>query len=330
LKAFYESLRTTDLLNVSRRLQSSKTLPSGADQVLFVAGIQADHQSISDEDSRFFDHWIATGGRLIIALRPYENQPADNRAAPRANQEESEQAPSILWQSQLRRWGVRIAPLREIPSSTANSPVFGTIPRWLGRSSFDRLNPEWKVIAFQGNHEVIVERAFDHGGSLVLMADCYPLSNEALAAERNTGFLLWLLDNRPAVLFDETHLGLSEQPGIMTLAQRYGLQGALISIVAVLLLFIWKCQYTLVPRSKLAQEGSTISGSSSELAFLNLLHRAVSRKDLLNVCLTTWLKTARPTSAQLEMLEKFRSDAGPEKTALEGYNQLTTLLKEKL
>jgi len=97
-----------------------------------------------------------------------------------------------------------------------------------------------------------------------------------------------------------------------------------------LLLFIWKCQYTLVPRSKLAQEGSTISGSSSELAFLNLLHRAVSRKDLLNVCLTTWLKTARPTSAQLEMLEKFRSDAGPEKTALEGYNQLTTLLKEKL
>ena len=54
---------------------------------------------------------------------------------------------------------------------------------------------------------MIVERAFAHG-SLVLLADSYPLSNEALAADRNTGFLLWLIDDRRGVLFDETHLGL--------------------------------------------------------------------------------------------------------------------------
>ena len=35
----------------------------------------------------------------------------------------------------------------------------------------------------------------------------------------------------------------------MTLALRYGLQGTLVSIVAVMLLFIWKSQYTLVPRT---------------------------------------------------------------------------------
>ena len=295
LKALYESLRATDLLNVSRRLQFSKTLPSGAHQVLFIAGVRADQQSISEEDTRFLDNWLATGGRLIIALRPDENQTAHRQSAPRANQEGSEETPSILWQTQLRRWGIRIVPLSDIPSSTAHSPVFGTISRWLGRNSFDRLTADWKVIAFQGNKEVIVERPFDAlslahgkptdalsldhgvpfdalpltpgrpadhgGGSLVLMADSYPLSNEALAADRNTGFLLWLIDDRRNILFDETHLGLSEQPGIMALAQRYGLQGALISLVAVLLLFIWKCQYTLVPRTKLDQKDSIVAAA---------------------------------------------------------------------
>ena len=64
----------------------------------------------------------------------------------------------------------------------------------------------------------------------------------------------------------------------MTLAQRYGLQGTVISIVAVLLLFIWKCQYTLVPRTRSDQTGLTVSGCSSDQAFLNLLQRTVSQK----------------------------------------------------
>jgi hypothetical protein len=56
----------------------------------------------------------------------------------------------------------------------------------------------------------------------------------------------------------------------------------------------------------------------------------VSQKDLLGVCITTWLKTARPRPAQLITLEKFRSDPGEEKSVVERYNQLTTLLNEKL
>ena len=82
LKAFYESLQATDLIHVSRRLQSSKILPSGEDQVLIVAGVRADQQIVSDEDSQLFDHWLATGGRLIVALRPEQNQPTRSQAAP--------------------------------------------------------------------------------------------------------------------------------------------------------------------------------------------------------------------------------------------------------
>ena len=162
-------------------------------------------------------------------------------------------------------------------SAAADSNLFGRISRWLGCDSFDHLTSDWKVIAVQDGKNVIVERAFGHG-SLVLLADSYPLSNEALATNRNTGFLLWLMDHRSGVLFDETHLVLSERPGIMTVAQCYGLQGTVISIVAVLLLFIWKCQYTLIPRTRIAQDGLTVSGRSSDQVFLNLLQRSVSQR----------------------------------------------------
>jgi hypothetical protein len=310
-------------------LQSSKILPLGENQVLVVAGVRPDQQIDSDEDSQFFDHWLATGGRLIVALRPEKNQPAGNRSSAHENQNSTDDTSAVLWRSLIRRWGAEIAPINAIHSATASSTLLGTISRWLGRNSFARLTSDWKVIALQGDKSVIVERAFAHG-SIVLLADSYPLSNEGLAADRNTGLLVWLIDNRGGVMFEETHLGLSEQAGIMTLAQRYGLQGTLVSIVAVLLLFIWKCQYTLVPRTKSEQNGLTVPGCGSDQAFLNLLQRVVSQKDLLGVCITTWLKTARPRPAQLITLEKFRSDPGEEKSVVERYNQLTTLLNEKL
>jgi hypothetical protein len=329
LKALYESMEATDLLHVSRRLQSSKILPSGENRVLLVAGVQADREIVSDDDSQFFAHWLTTGGRLIIALRPEKITPLESTPTPHTDQEITNDSSVLRWKSLMRRWGAAIVPTSEIHSATAHSTLFGTIPRWLGCNSFDLLTTDWKIIAVQGTRNVIIERPFARG-SLVLLADSFPLSNEALAVDRNTGFLLWLIEKRDSVLFDETHLGLSEQAGIMTLAQRYGLQGTLVSIVTVLLLFIWKCQYTLVPRTKDQPTRLRVSGSSSDQVFLNLLQRTISRKDLLGVCLETWLKTARPTSAQLARLEKFRSESGQEQPVVERYNQLTTLLNEQL
>jgi hypothetical protein len=329
LKAFYESLLASDQVHVSRRMQSSKILPSGENQVLVLAGIRADQSTVSKEDWQLFDHWLATGGRLIFALRPEENQPARDLAAPLENQDETDRPPSVPWRTLFRHWGVETVPLRGMHSATTDSTLFGKIPRWLGHDSFDRLTSGWKVIAVQDGKNVIVERTFARG-SVVLLADSYPLSNEALATNRNTGFLIWLMDDRSGILFDETHLGLSERPGIMTLAQRYGLQGTVISVVAVLLLFIWKCQYTLVPRTRIAPDGLTVSGSSSDQAFLNLLRRNVSQKELIGVCIRAWLKTARPTPAQLGRLEEFRADPDEKKSVAERYNRLTTLLNEKL
>src|ERR1700730_482045 len=168
LKAFYESLQATDQIQVNRRLQSSKILPSGENQLLVVAGLRADQQVVSDEDSQLFDHWLATGGRLLIALGPEPSQPLKTPPSSRAIQEDKGNPFSIPWQIFIRRRGAQIAPLGDISSATATSTLFGRIARWLGRNFFDRLNPAWKVIAVQGGKDVMVERAFGHG-SIVLL-----------------------------------------------------------------------------------------------------------------------------------------------------------------
>jgi hypothetical protein len=324
LKAFYDSLQATEVIGVGRRLQSSKILPSGEARALVVAGVSAD-QPISDEDAQLFDHWFATGGRLIIALRPERRQTTSSEDA---KSDTTGEPPVISWRSLIRRWGAEIVPLKGFYPISLNSGQFGAIVRWFGNSYFDHLAPAWKSIAAQGNHDVIVERPFLRG-SLVLLSDSYALSNEALAVDRNTGLLLWLIGRCHEVLFEETHLGLTERPGIMTLALRYGLEGTLISIIAILLLFIWKSQYTLVPRRKTDHSASGVLGLSSEQAFLNLLRRTIPQKDLLGVCIKTWLKTARPTLAQLARLERFHSRPDSREPIAEKYNRLMTLLNEK-
>jgi hypothetical protein len=325
LKAFYDSLEATEVVGVARRLQSSRILPSGKDRALVVAAVSADQQSVSDEDTQLFDHWLATGGRLIIALRPERRQ---TTSGDRSKSHTAGEPSVISWRRLIRRWGVEIVPFKGFYPSSLKSGQFGTIVRWFGNSYFDHFLPEWQGIAALGNHDVIVERPFARG-SLVLLGDSYPLSNEALAVDRNTGLLLWLIGSSREVLFEETHLGLTERPGIMTLALRYGLQGTLISIIAILLLFVWKSQYTLVPRRKTDQSARGVQGLSSEEAFLNLLRRTILPKDLFGVCIETWLKTGRPTPAQLARLERFRSQPDGGGSIVEKYNQLTTRLNEK-
>ena len=325
LKAFYDSLQRTEVVGVARRLQSSKILPSGEGRALVVAGVSADQLTVSDEDAQLFDHWLATGGRLIIALRAEQHETTRKDSDNDAESDKTSEPSVISWRSLIRRWGVEIVPLKGFYPTSVKSGQFGTIVRWFGNSYFDHLAPEWRGIAAQGNREVIVERPFARG-SLVLLSDSYPLSNEALAVDRNTGLLLWLIGGCHEVLFEEIHLGLTERPGIMTLALRYGLQGTLISIIAILLLFIWKSQYTLVPRRKPGAPG--VQGLSSEQAFLNLLRRTILQKDLFSLCIETWLNTARPTPAQLATLERFRSRPDRGEPIVEKYNQLTTLLNE--
>jgi hypothetical protein len=328
LKALYDSLSLTDRLTARRRLQTSIAPPSGANEVLVFAGVSPTEMPLSQGDSELLDHWLATGGRLIVAFRP-ETMRLE-RAKEKTefdNQAQKEPAFPITWEDIIQRWGAHLIPINGPQRGKATSALFATPSRWFSRCAFDQLTPEWKPIAILHGQNVIVERVFG-SGSIVLLSDTYLLSNEGLATDRQTGFLIWLINNRAGIVFDEIHLGIAEHSGIMTLAGRYGLQGALIALVAALLLFVWRCQYSLIPRRNPDSDELTVSGSGSEQIFLNLLQRSVPEKELLPVCIATWLKSAKPTTGQLAIAKSMQAGAQEPKRAVENYNRLTTLLNE--
>lgn len=163
---------------------------------------------------------------------------------------------------------------------------------------FDLRTNAWRTIYAQAELPVVVEREFGRG-SVVLVADAYPFSNEAVQQEREAGLLVWLLGSGREVWFEEAHLGVVEQPGISTLLRRYGLQGMIFSLLVVALLFVWQNASSLVPPHDETQSetGPVVVGRDSASGFVNLLRRSISPADILSACYAEWKKSRAGVAA---------------------------------
>ena len=167
---------------------------------------------------------------------------------------------------------------------------------------------------------VIVARRFggeQPGGELILASDSYFLSNEALRAEPHPELLAALVGSGRRVIFDESHLGIGEHPGLMTLARRYRLQGALGALGLLAVLFVWKNTLSLVPPSPVPEGGGAVAGRDGAAGFLNLLRRGVPARDLPAVCLAQWEQShaAAPPGA----LERLRAAVRQQAPAAAAY-----------
>lgn len=167
---------------------------------------------------------------------------------------------------------------------------------WHSVSVFTKYDEKWTPIYMRGKDAVVMERRFSKG-SLVLASDSYLFSNEALARDRQVPFLLWITQNRAAndiIVFDETHLGLQQSPGIATLLIKYRLSGLLLVLSICALLYVWKNLSSFMPAFHYnnseemvvaSEERNTMSG------FINLLKRNISENEILKVCYYEWQKT---------------------------------------
>lgn len=151
----------------------------------------------------------------------------------------------------------------------------------------------WHALYTREGKPVIVARPYGlRGGELMLASDSYFLSNEALEQEPNPALLAGLVGDRRWIIFDESRHGLEENPGLMTLARRYGLQGALAAVGLLVGLFIWRSVVSLVPPSPAAEDAwagsGSVAGRDAAAGFLNLLKRGVPPRELLGACLAQW------------------------------------------
>jgi len=204
---------------------------------------------------------------------------------------------------------------------------------------FTNLTNGWKVV-YQRDHRtpVVVERKFG-AGSVVLVADAYPLSNEAMFKDRSAPLLAWLLGSGRDAVFDEAHLGVVEEPGIATLMRRYRLHGLVFSLLAVAGLFVWKNSQSLVPPPPEGEPeaGPVVAGRDSAAGFINLLRRGIAPAEILNVCFGEWRRAggraAAVSTAQLREVEQLvRHQASLEphlRTPIESYRAISHILQRR-
>lgn len=149
------------------------------------------------------------------------------------------------------------------------------------------MDRSWRVLYERGGRAVAVERSFGRG-TLVLLADSYLFSNEALRKDRQPRLLAWLVGDAPHVLFDETHLGVAEGWGIMKLARGYGLDGFVFGLLVLATLFVWRNATRLVPPAGQGERATVRAGRGGAEALVNLLRRNIGSEQILVSCLREW------------------------------------------
>lgn len=340
-RALYESLHRVPGVQTARFLRTFSNLPPADGRSLVIAGIDPQTNTLRVQDRKSLSAWAESGGTLIIALA-VDDKNSGQAGSPDyelvvPQKEQSSPSPNLkstppseeFWIETLQGAGVHV--FRHVDSSARHhfvSRVFATSGSWLGPLYFRDLQSPWRVVAEADHLPVVIQRSLGRG-NVVLVADSYLLTNGSLATDRETGFLGWLFRKSSTVLFDESHFGFMENPGVVSLARRYGLESAFFVLLILALFFVWANRYSLVPKSaSRSAESLIVPGKGGETVFLNLLRRSLPTKDLLSTCAELWRKGVHD-AGKTRKLDRLLPTLDPRSSAVARYNQLSQRLNER-
>ena len=198
------------------------------------------------------------------------------------------------------RWGVSFryddAPEKKRRAAVNIQSAPASLPAaisWHSALYFDDLDESWRVLYYSNGHPVIVERPFQRG-SILLCGDSFLFSNEALRSDRQPGLLTRLIGPNSRVVFDEVHLGIQKNPGVVDLIRRFGFHWFFMTLTLLFVLFIWKNSVHFVPPPDSATDGlgtSANEGRDYSQGLMSLLRRNISAKNILPVSMTEWKKS---------------------------------------
>lgn len=291
--ALYESLDRMPGIAVERDLAASGLLPEGGGTTyLHLAGQAEEWDRMPVETAEEIERFVREGGRLAVMLEPGAER-GSRRGAMRnmsALDESSEKHVSIA-----ERWAIGFATGEGAVehASLVKGQVDQNLPNqisWKSRRILADPGPEWRTIYETDDGPVMAERAIGLG-TFVVATDSWLVSNEALWSKREAGVITWLVGGSGRVVFDEAHLGIVESPGVAALVRRYRLQGAVISVLVLGLLFAWRQSSPLLPRVSPSEAFVATLGKDSATGFTSLLRRHVPKNRLLSTCFAEWKKS---------------------------------------
>ncbi len=287
-KALYESLAELPGLQVSRSYKERASIDPG--KVLLVLGVDSPSWAVSKKETLDeYEMLLDRGGRLVLAFVP-------------AHPIRTPESTGAL----QKQWDVR--PIFSEPSGDSAA---SDIPKQSALSF--AAGPAWTVLESDGDRAEIVERALGRG-TVVLIADGFPLSNQGLAETgagdaspaRSADLIAKILGPARSVVFDENHFGIAETGSVATLARKYRLEGALAVLLLVAALFIWRNASSFLPPPDSSREEST-AGRDSREGLAALMRRSIPEKDLLAVCFAQWQRSGDPRGSEQTQYEVERA-----------------------
>jgi hypothetical protein len=293
-KALFMSLEQLAGLKVSRNHRPLDRITGSQDSTVFLLGA---HASLLDSpDARLnLERIAATGSRIVISLNPqtaaFEKQKPDPKEnKPPVTEEKKPEAPkgfgikTIRIERSEKQLESRMVGLSNIPQLPQGMPFVAPL-------ALKTSGPEWNLIYSVANEPVIIERRYGQG-SIVLITENFLLSNEAMRDSRHPELISWLVGPGHTVIFDETHLGVAEESGIISLIRRFGLLPFAGSLLLLALLYLWRSSLPLIPSDKTVTDQSVVAAGNHFSGLVNLLRRSINQKDLLKTCWQEWQKSA--------------------------------------
>jgi len=185
------------------------------------------------------------------------------------------------------------------------------------------LADDWRCV--EGTREAcrLAER-----GRIRLLVDGTPLRNGELQEGRQTELLTRLFGGGLPVVFDESHLGVTESSGVGVLLRRYRLFPLVGLLLAAALLFLWRVSVPLLPEREPVTPAMTPQPAAS---LRTLLEQRVPRGKVLETLVDEW-KRALPLlpawhRGRVEEMEEALERARAEKDPRQGYAELQAAIR---
>ena len=258
-------------------------------------------------------------------------------AKPEAEEEEDEKSVEIAFNEVAGQWGFGFDYLPADNEKAFNRTATLMLPRaglepemtWHSALFFKDLSPEWTVLYTCDLKPVVIERKMGEG-SILLAADSFFLSNEALRAERHAALIARVFAGPRAIVFDEEHHGIAEESGIATLARKYRLHGVVAALALLAALFVWKNAARFIPAYDESRgEDEIIAGKESSEGFVNLLQRSIPPAEIIGVCVKEWRKACAHQPRERAKLDEALQHQPPKTTPIATYRSLAEALSTK-
>jgi len=310
-KAFYEALCLLPGVKAARNVEPLQRASGLSGATLFLFGLRESHFSAMEQASvKALEDLALGGGRIVISFFPTQAQPTprpedkekqgpqpdedvDKQKDEEQGQEEEQELYPKEYVDLSKRWSVLTGLSKEKSAEASLSQPESNLPAplaWHSTLFFEPQDVAWRTIYARADKPVLIERSFGKG-SIVLSADSFLLSNEAMKRKRYPRLLSWLCGSHRNIIFDETHLGVRKNQGIATLLRKYGLAPFLISLLGLAILAVWKQSIRFVPAYEEDEQALVDPGKDSSTGLTNLLRRNISLNDILPACLEEWKRS---------------------------------------